>query len=124
MSSTQTKKATRPKKVSALKLNLGGAPATPHVIPGLPGFYHPEKPTPVGERGECSLDRAKEAAKDEGCHVELVSITANQAAKLREEWAEFRNESLRAIKRTAADADGAETEQVKDEAAALSGEEG
>jgi hypothetical protein len=46
--------------------NLGGAPATPHVIPGWPGYYRHDVATPVGGDGEITLEAAKELASD-GC---------------------------------------------------------
>lgn len=51
---------------------LGGAPSTPHVIPGWPGYYRADIPTPVGGDGELTLEAAQELAKT-GV-VELVEI--------------------------------------------------
>lgn len=47
-----------------LLLTLGGAPNTPHTVEGLPGYYRPDIPTPVGGDGELSLEAAREAAKN------------------------------------------------------------
>lgn len=61
-----------------LKLTLPGAAESPHNIPGIPGHYRSDIPTPVGEAGELSLEAAKAAAKDESIYLELVEIPAEQ----------------------------------------------
>lgn len=42
------KKAAKP-PVPALLLQLPGAPETWHTVDGLPGHFHPEIPTPIGD---------------------------------------------------------------------------
>lgn len=71
-------------KVPALKLSLGGAPSTWHSVDGLPGFYHPDHPTPVGGPGEAPLELAREYSANDGAPVELVEITERQAETARE----------------------------------------
>lgn len=61
-------------KRQGLRLTLPGAPNTPHVVPGVPGYYYPETPTPVGKTGELPLEAAKELDRDKGTHLELVEI--------------------------------------------------
>lgn len=56
-----------------LVLDLPGAPETPHVIPGVAGYYRPNIPTPVGGDGELTLDAAKELDKGSE-HLRLVEI--------------------------------------------------
>jgi hypothetical protein len=63
-------------KRQGLRLNLPGAPNTPHTVPGVPGYYYPDAPTPVGDTGELSLEAAKDLHKDKGCPLELVDIRA------------------------------------------------
>lgn len=91
-----------------LRLTLGGAPNTPHVVPGLPGYYRPDIPTPVGGDGELSLEAAREADKGSE-EVELVAMTAKEASdaeavaadtmkQARRNRAELRNaEAVRAV---------------------------
>jgi hypothetical protein len=65
-------------KRQGLRLSLPGAPNTPHTVPGLPGYFYPDAPTPVGEPGELSIQAAKEFDKDPGCPLELVDIKASE----------------------------------------------
>ena len=60
-------------KRMGLRLVADGAPPTNHVVPGVPGYFNTEVPTPVGEDGEIPLDRAREIAKQHG-NLELVEI--------------------------------------------------
>ena len=106
----------------ALRLTLGGAPATLHLIPGL-GYVHGDRPAPVGEPGEPSLERAVEASKDPGCAVELVELSEGEAADARERMRDdvhAANRELARVRRT-----DAETPQdrIDDEQAALAGQE-
>lgn len=60
-------------KHQGLLLTIGGAPNTPHVVEGLPGFYFPAVAHPVGDDCDLSLADAKEAAKAPSA-VKLVEI--------------------------------------------------
>lgn len=56
-----------------LRLTLGGAPATPHFVLGVPGFFWPGEPTPVGGDGDAiTLDDARRYSDDETIPLELV----------------------------------------------------
>lgn len=79
-------------KHKALLLNLPGAPLCPHTVTVdagadgnwvLPGYYHPEIPTTLGELGEPTLDQARLAVKA-GAHVKLVDVSDKQVAEARE----------------------------------------
>lgn len=107
------------KPEKGLRLTLGGAPGTPHVVVGLPGFYRSDKPTPVGGPGECSLARAEEASREEGCPVEVVPLTEKQAAELREESAAIRDESRSAVVAARKSDDGSDAVKAHQEAEAL-----
>lgn len=105
-----------------LLLKLEGAPATPHVIAGLPGHYRPDVPAPVGEEGDAlSLDQAKEAVKSRKDVLELVAIadtdvTVEQAeAQARRD----RDAARRNLADAARIADGAEHARVADERQAV-----
>jgi hypothetical protein len=80
-------------KVPALLLTLGGAPSTWHALQGLPGFYHPDIPSPVGGPGEAPLEAAQELARAPGAPVKLVKITPKQAELAREEIARQRKDA-------------------------------
>ena len=71
------------KKVPALKFTAGGAPLEFSYIAGVPGLYHPDFPTPVGEGTDIPLPIAELFDKQPGCPVELVHITAKQAEAYR-----------------------------------------
>lgn len=110
-------------KQYGLKLTLGGAPNTPHILPavgdqpGVPGFYRPDQATPVGGPGECSLERAQAADADPNCPVELVELTDSEATKLRGATA-----TTKAAAKTAAKQNRkVEPDRAKDELAAISG---
>ena len=111
-----------PKRQKALRLTLGGAPDTWHTVVGLPGHYHPSIPAPVGGPGETPVDVAEQVATDPGCPVELVDITAEQAAQARDELAALRVGAVRAVREAIRNGDG-ETPNVKSEQAAVSGQE-
>lgn len=67
-----------------LILDLGGAPSTPHVIPGVPGLWHPDRPTPVGGPGELPPEEARRLDADPGTHLRLVDIPDGDLARLRD----------------------------------------
>lgn len=109
-------------KIKGLRLTVGGAPNTPHIVPGLPGLYYPHKATPVGGPGEATEEQAKEATKGRGSAVELVDMTAKEVDEARESLAEVREAARKGILERRRDAEGAEAELVRDQAAALSKE--
>ena len=66
-----------------LRLTLGGAPNTPHLVPGLPGYFRPDVPTPVGGDGELTLEAAREVSKSNS-PVELVELKPKEADEAKE----------------------------------------
>ena len=73
------------KKRYGLILTLGGAPATPHVVSPLPGYYRPDVPHLVGEADDdLTLAEARAAAKEHDS-LELVEVsteTEKQAVEI------------------------------------------
>lgn len=69
-------------KRQGIRLIVGGAPSTPHTIPGLRGYFRPDVPTPVGQPGDVieDLDEAKKAVEDHKDAIELVDIPAGEVA--------------------------------------------
>lgn len=110
--------AEREAKGQGLRLTLPGAPSTPHMVVGVPGWYWPDRPTPVGGPGELTVERARELDKDESVPLELVVIPAGQLAAARAEVADQRAAARSAVRGMADRADGHEVDQVNDEAAA------
>lgn len=72
---TRLARATTGRPAWALRLTLGGAPSSWHVVAGLPGAYHPARLTGAGGRGEATLNQARAAGADPGCPVALVAVT-------------------------------------------------
>ena len=72
--------AKKPEK--GLRLTLGHAPASPHIVPGLRGFFSPDEPTPLGGDGELSVDDAKA----------YIAAHADRVAEARKAWDEFEAE--------------------------------
>lgn len=107
-------------KVKAARLTLGHAPNTWHVVDGLPGFYHPQHPTPIGAPGELSEEQAKNAHEDAGCPLELLDISSSAAKAGREQQVRLRQESARAVRTQVHEAEAA---KVNIESAAVSGKE-
>lgn len=70
-------------KVQALKFTQGGAPLAWSMIPGVPGLFHPDHPMPIDDEPSLTVEYAKLLAKDPGCPLEVVSITAAQADEYR-----------------------------------------
>ena len=105
----------------ALRHTLGGAPNTPHIVPGV-GYVQADPPAPVGGHGEPSLDAAVRAAEDPGCAVELVTLTEAKAAKAREHYAHVRDEGRVALKHASRDKTVPE-DRIEDEAGAVTGQE-
>lgn len=108
-------------KNQGLRLTVGGAPLTPHIVPGLPGFYYPHKATPVGGPGEASLEQAKEAATGRGAAVELVDMTQKETDDAREALAEVSEAARKGVLERRRDAEGAEADILRDQAAAVAG---
>ena len=108
-------------KVKGLRLTVGGAPLTPHIVPGLPGFYYPHKATPVGGPGEATLEQAQEAAKGRSASVELVEMSQKEADDAREALAEVSEAARKGVLERRRDAEGAEADLLRDHAAAVSG---
>jgi hypothetical protein len=104
----------------ALRLTLGGAPNTMHVIPGL-GYVRSDPPVPVGGPGEPTLERAIAAAKDPGTAVELVELSANQAEKARAAMHEARLDANRALAHAVRVDGELPQDRVDDEVAAITG---
>lgn len=75
------------KTAPALRLTLGGAPNMPQQIPGVPGLYRPDRPTPVDGPGEVSLDEARQLDKDPGVPLELERVPADDLDELRAAYA-------------------------------------
>jgi hypothetical protein len=90
-----------------LRLTLGGAPAVPHTVPGVPGFFRPDEPTPVGDDHPVSLVWARELDKDESVELELVELKPKPARARR-------RKKTAPPKGTAARAEALEEQQEKD----------
>jgi hypothetical protein len=87
-------------KRQGLRLNLPGAPLSPHAVPGVPGFFWPDVPTPVGGEGELDLKTARELSDDKGTHLELVEIAPSKV----KEAEELAAQTLEAARKGIADA--------------------
>lgn len=103
-------------KRQGLRLNLPGAPNTPHNVPGVPGYFYPDAPTPVGGEGELPLEAAKEYDKARGVPLELVDIKASEVEAAEELAAETVQEGRKGlIVAQRQGFSGAETSRAKDE---------
>lgn len=71
-------------KVQALKFTQGGAPQDWSMIPGVPGLFHPDHPMPLDEEPGLTVEFAKLLGKDQGCPLELVSISEADAKTYRD----------------------------------------
>lgn len=111
------------KKRYGLILTLGGAPASPHVVSPLPGYYRPDAPHLVGgPDDDLTLEEAKAAAKEHDI-LELVEVSAGEE----KEAAEVAERDLQAGRNALTDArrDGRAEDapsRAQDEAAALKGD--
>lgn len=103
-----------------LKLTLGGAPNTLHIVPGL-GYVRVDPPAPVGGPGEPTLERAVEASKDDGCAVELVELPDKQAAAARAAMQQSLHDVNRALGIARREDDDMPQDRLDDETAALTG---
>lgn len=81
-----------------LTLTLGGAPDTWHSVTGLPGWFHPSIPVPVGDDGQIPLDIAKKASKDPGCPVKLGEHSVKALDAGARGSGEQRAQTLRAVR--------------------------
>lgn len=70
-----------------LVLTLGNAPTTPHRVEGVPGFFYPDVPTPVGAENEIPLDEARRIGKS-SIDLELVEIPASEVKAAEDKRAE------------------------------------
>ena len=112
-------------KVPALKLTLGGAPETWHIVEGG-GYVHPRVPSPVAGPGEPSLAAAEKLSADPGCAVTLVRITSAQAEQARKTRAAARSAGIaaaRETRRAGKSAPASEAEKFRNEVAAAAGKE-
>lgn len=101
-------------KRMGLRLSLPGAPATPHTVAGLNGYYWPNKATPVGGPGELTLELARKLDADKGVHLELVEISESEAAQYQADLDEFRKANGRHLAEAARQG-GAEGQIARDE---------
>lgn len=118
-------------KVRALVLDARpdseGRPTVPqtwHTVVGLPGFYFPGQPTPIGGVGEATDAQAQSAHDDAGNPLRVVEITEQEAAERREAHARHIRDARAALAVVRAHArDDAEVIRADDEAAALGDKE-
>jgi len=111
------------KKRHGLILTLGGAPASPHVVSPLPGYYRPDVPHLVGgPEDDLTLAEAREAAKNHDI-LELVEVTPADAeaaeAVAEQDLAAGRN-ALADVRRDGRAGDS--PSRAKDEADAVKGD--
>jgi hypothetical protein len=71
-------------KSKGLRLNVGGAPDVAHTIPGVPGTFRPNIPTPVGGPGEIDEALARRLHDDKAVPLELVDIPKAKVDEARE----------------------------------------
>lgn len=88
-----SKPRTTPKRYG-LVLDLGGAPAQPHVLPGIPHQFRPDHALPVGEGTSIPLATARAWSEREGLPLRLVEMTRAEHATSREQ----READLRALR--------------------------
>jgi|GEM_PF-3373184 len=99
-----------------LVLDLGGAPATPHWIAGVHGFFTPGEPTVVGGPGEITLEQAHELDADESIPLRLVTVPAAHVAERRAAAAEHWSAARGGIVAGRKTAQGLEVSHVRDAA--------
>jgi hypothetical protein len=99
-----------------LVLSLGGAPSEPHTVPGAPGQFHPDRPVPVGGKGDrLSLEQAKKFADNPSFPLALVDLPATADVD------ELREQADADVKAARQGVKEARKQRVRgDEAAALS----
>jgi hypothetical protein len=100
-----------------LRLDLPGAPSTSHTVPGVPGYFYPDAPTPVGGPGELTLEAAKELDKKKGCPLELIEIKPSEVEAAEQLAAESVVEGRKGLQAARRDGfKGAEKARAEDEA--------
>lgn len=105
-----------------LRLTLAGAPATPHVVTGVPGLYRPDVPTLVGDGHPVDLAEAKRLSTDPAVPLELVDVTDVGGAQQAMVDAHLAAAAGVELARRAARAEGTtpkELERISDEAKAI-----
>lgn len=112
------------KKRYGLILTLGGAPASPHVVSPLPGYYRPDVPHLVGEAGDdLSLEQARAAVKEHDI-LELVEVPSALEQEAEEVAAKDLQAGRNALNETRRDGRAADApSRAQDEAKALKGDE-
>jgi|SRR6185312_5578431 len=112
------------KKRYGLILTLGGAPASPHVISPLPGYYRPDVPHLVGGlEDDLTLEEAKAAAKDIDI-LELVEVPEHKEGEAEEVAAADVEAGRNGLQEARKDGRAGDApSRAKDEAAALKGDE-
>lgn len=68
-----------------LQLDLPGATSAWYEIPGFPGLYHRDYPTPVGGIGEASEQQARDAAQNDSMPLKAVRIPDSMLDRRRSE---------------------------------------
>ena len=72
-------RTTKPATVgNALRLSLGGAPSTWHVVGDISGMFHPDIPTPLSLLG-VDAETAQAWHDEQGMPLELVTISEKDA---------------------------------------------
>lgn len=104
-----------------LRLKLGGAPDTPHVISGVPGLYWPSAPTPVGGPGDAVTDEdAKRYSAQEGIPLELIEFPASERQMHEERIAAAMEEAMTGIASARRDGpEGNEADRINDQITAV-----
>jgi hypothetical protein len=112
------------KKRFGLILTLGGAPASPHVVSPLPGYYRPDVPHLVGgPDDDLTLEQAKEAAEEHDC-LKLVEVSATKEEAAEEAAAADLQAGRNALIDARRDGRAGDApSRAQDEAAALKGAE-
>jgi hypothetical protein len=106
-----------------LRLDLGGAPNTPHWVPGVPGTFRPEDPSPIGEDGEgvfsqIDVAEARRISNDDTIPLKLVELKPHEVKKLSEQASADVNANRQGAAQAAQTADGAEPQLAADAVAA------
>lgn len=104
-----------------LALDLGGAPNTPHWIPGVPGSFRPEDPSPIGEDGEglfAAIDfaEATRLSEDPSVPLKIVELASGDVERLREQSIADLDANRSGASSALATATGAEPELVREAA--------
>jgi hypothetical protein len=99
-----------------LVLELGGAPVTPHWLPGVPGLFVPGVPTVVGGPGEVTDQHAAELDTDPAVPLRLVEVADGEVAGLREQARRHHRENRGGIVAARRAARGLEGQHAKDAA--------